>query len=245
MERRPLRLRPRASHPAVTRGARRGGDRPFAHWPGYYTFAISRTSKRCLPLHSCTLMSHVVRGGLHGDLLDPLAISCSASSATAPVRAGTSHTLLTRSPARPRSRTHTLPASLATSIAAHPLEHQLVLGVGNLLRLHASTSLVLQSTSSTFHRVGRPGASVKGTEILTGVLEATVRDPSRSGPGARLKYGLTHPRKRRRRRATRPHFHACEASPEGKQGAQIRRHTRVSKIRVRVAGTDSATVLGR
>ena len=28
------------------------------------------------------------------------------------------------------------------------------------------------------------------------------------------------PKKRRRRRATRPHFHACEASPEGKQGAQ-------------------------
>ena len=40
----PLRLRPRASHPAVTRGARRGGDRPFAHWPEYYTFDISRTS---------------------------------------------------------------------------------------------------------------------------------------------------------------------------------------------------------
>ena len=42
---------------------------------------------------------------------------------------------------------------------------------------------------------GRPGASVKGTEILTGVLEATVRDPSRSGPGARLTDGLDTPKK--------------------------------------------------
>src|SRR6478752_5843244 len=62
MERRPLWLRPRASHPAVTRRARRGGDRPFAHWPGYYTYGINQTSNRCLPLHSCTLMSHVVKG---------------------------------------------------------------------------------------------------------------------------------------------------------------------------------------
>ena len=37
---------------------RRGGDRPFAHWPEYYTYGINQTSKRCLPLHSCTLMSH-------------------------------------------------------------------------------------------------------------------------------------------------------------------------------------------
>src|ERR1700751_3665441 len=42
----------------------------LAHWPEYYTYGISRTSKRCLPLHSCTLMSHIVRGGLDGDLLD-------------------------------------------------------------------------------------------------------------------------------------------------------------------------------
>src|SRR6185312_17185786 len=47
-----------------------------------------------------------------------------------------------------------------------------------------------------FHRVGRPGASVKGTEILTGVLEATVRDPCRSGPGAKLVCGLIRPKKR-------------------------------------------------
>jgi len=37
----------------------------LAHWPGYYTLDISRTSKRCLPLDSSTLTSHVVRRCLH------------------------------------------------------------------------------------------------------------------------------------------------------------------------------------
>ena len=63
MEPEPLRLRPRASHPAVTRDARRGGDR-LAHRPEYYTFDIGRTSKRCLPLVSCTVTSHITRRSL-------------------------------------------------------------------------------------------------------------------------------------------------------------------------------------
>ena len=63
MEPEPLRLRPRASHPAVTRDARRGGDR-LAHRPEYYTFDISRTSKRCLPLVSCTVTPHITRRSL-------------------------------------------------------------------------------------------------------------------------------------------------------------------------------------
>jgi len=102
-----------------------------------------------------------------------------------------------------------------------PLDDQLVLGVGNLLRLQFCLLLHLCCPPNTFtlDRSGRLGASVKGTEILTGVLEATVRDPSRSGPGARLKYGITRPRKRRRRQATRPNFHACEASPGGMGGS--------------------------
>jgi hypothetical protein len=58
---------------------------------------------------------------------------------------------------------------------------------------------------------------MQGIEILTGVLEATVRDPSGSGPGTRLSRRLEHPSKRRRRQATRPHFHARVASPEGRQ----------------------------
>src|ERR1700739_61063 len=70
MEREPLRLwtpgfAPR-SYPQSTPRRRQA----LAHWPEYYTYGISRTSKRCLPLHSCTLMSHIVRGGLDGDLLD-------------------------------------------------------------------------------------------------------------------------------------------------------------------------------
>ncbi|BCO47284.1 hypothetical protein MINTM002_29580 [Mycobacterium intracellulare] len=44
------------------------------------------------------------------------------------------------------------------------------------------------------NKAGRPGASVQGIEILTGVLEATVRDPSRSGPGTRLINRLTKPK---------------------------------------------------
>jgi hypothetical protein len=44
----------------------------IAHWPEYYTFDISRTSKRCLPLHSCTLRSHVVASGLHHRTRDSL-----------------------------------------------------------------------------------------------------------------------------------------------------------------------------
>jgi hypothetical protein len=37
----------------------------IAHWPEYYTFDISRTSQRCLPLNSCTLTSHVITGRFH------------------------------------------------------------------------------------------------------------------------------------------------------------------------------------
>ena len=40
----------------------------IAHWPEYYTFDISRTSKRCLPLHSCTLTSHPAVGRLQHHL---------------------------------------------------------------------------------------------------------------------------------------------------------------------------------
>ena len=86
-----------------------------------------------------------------------------------------------------------------------PLDHQLMLGVGNHLRcrlIHrrqlafpSMTHFAYPPTESELiHQVGRPGASVKETEILTGVLEATVRDPARSGPGAKLIHGLTHPK---------------------------------------------------
>src|SRR5712691_12717416 len=51
------------------------------------------------------------------------------------------------------------------------------------VRVSVSISIRLSSNRiHAPHRAGRLGASVKGTESLTGVLEATVRDPSRSGP---------------------------------------------------------------
>ena len=48
------------SHPRCTPRRRQA----IAHWPEYYTLDISRTSKRCLPLHSCTLTSHIDTGSL-------------------------------------------------------------------------------------------------------------------------------------------------------------------------------------
>src|SRR6478752_6450255 len=156
----------------------------------------------------------------------PSASRCSASSATVPVRAGTSHTLLTRLPARLLTRTHTVPESLATSIA-HTRSNTSSCSVSGISSGSCFNSLVLQQHPHVRTGWVARGPRSRGTEILTGVLEATVRDPSRSGRGTRLKYGLTHPRKRRRRRATRPHFHACEASPEGKQGTQMKCPTHV------------------
>ena len=47
-------------HPRRTPRRRRA----IAHWPGYYTVDLSRPPRR-LPLHSCTLTSHIVAGGLH------------------------------------------------------------------------------------------------------------------------------------------------------------------------------------
>src|SRR5207237_9303342 len=43
----------------------------IAHWPGYCTYGISRTSGSASHLNSCTLTSHVVRRGLHRDHLHP------------------------------------------------------------------------------------------------------------------------------------------------------------------------------
>jgi len=46
------------SYPQSTPGRRQA----LTHWPEYYTYGINRTSKRCLLLHSCTLMSHPAVG---------------------------------------------------------------------------------------------------------------------------------------------------------------------------------------
>ena len=67
----------------------------------------------------------------------------SASSATAPLRAATSHTLLTRLPARLLTRTHTLPLSLATS-TAHTRSNTSSCSVSGISSGSAFTSIVSQ-----------------------------------------------------------------------------------------------------
>ena len=168
------------SHPQSTPRRRQA----LTHWPGYYTYGINRTSKRCLPLHSCTLMSHVIRRGLDGDLLDPQLHQLTGQVAD---RAGgglhvphlADSPVLTRGPHAHHS------GCLGHVDGAYPFHHQLVIGVGNLFG-HRSVlwfrSQFACPPIHTEHGAGRLGASVKGTESLTGVLEATVRDPSRSGP---------------------------------------------------------------
>jgi hypothetical protein len=72
MEREPLRLLPRASLPRSYPRSTPRRRQALAHWPEYYTYGISRTSKRCLLLHSCTLISHVVAGGFDDHTRDLL-----------------------------------------------------------------------------------------------------------------------------------------------------------------------------
>jgi len=65
MEQEPLRLGPRASHPAVTHRARRGGDRPSRTGPSTTPTASTEPPNGASYFHSCTLMSHIVAGGFH------------------------------------------------------------------------------------------------------------------------------------------------------------------------------------
>ena len=96
------------------------------------------------------------------------------------VVAATSHTVVTRWPglAWCGTRVHTIPDALATSIAA---TRSTICSCSS-----TSTSPALwhrpgsSSTASGGSR-GLPGGSV-GTETLTGVLEATVRDPPDRAP---------------------------------------------------------------
>jgi len=65
--------------------------------------------------------------------------------------------------------------------------------------------------------VGLPGGPV-GTQSLTGVLVATVRDPSRRGPGARLISGLEGQGTDGVGRQAHTHFLAYATSPQGPWG---------------------------
>jgi len=71
----------------------------------------------------------------------------------------------------------------------HPRQQQLVLGVRDLPHFW----LYFPCPPTISAPAGRVawGPRSRGTEILIGVLEVTVGDPSRSSPGARLTHGLT------------------------------------------------------
>src|SRR6266487_68543 len=131
------------------------------------------------------------------------------------VVAGTSHTLVTRLPGLQGSgtRVHTIPDALATSTAAT-----------------RSTSCSYSSSSSSCgSRIAGPSPPItmarcraargprSEAESLTGVLQAQCATRQGQGPGARLTYELTAQRRHRRRRATRPDFHACATPPQGHQ----------------------------
>src|SRR4029077_17448989 len=141
----------------------------------------------------------------------PSSTRSSASSVTAAVVAATSHTRLTRRPAFPGSRTHTFPDALATSTAATRSITSSCSASG-ISSGSCFNSLVLQSHPPIPWRVVW-GPRSRETEILIGVLAATVRDPSRSGPGARLTHGLTAQEHVGVGRRPEPIFHAPRGVP--------------------------------
>jgi hypothetical protein len=90
-----------------------------------------------------------------------------------------------------------------------PLEGQLVLLIRNLLHLLHPCLLLLTGVPSP-RWVARGSRS--GTEILTGVLEATVRDPPGREPQRQTIVRAREPKKKPASAGNSTHFHACEAS---------------------------------
>src|SRR6266508_2774710 len=132
----------------------------------------------------------------------------------APVVAGTSHTFVMRLPCADAcgTRVQTMPLALATSIAA----------------TRATSCSYSSSWISCGSRIPRPSPHLhrgpdqglpeglgQGTESLNRVLQAQCATRQGQGPDTRLVYGLQRSTTHRRRRATRPDFHACAASPRG------------------------------
>src|SRR5262245_42967416 len=106
-----------------------------------------------------------------------------------------------------------MPDSLATSIAA---TRSMIcscsasgISSGSLITRHPP------ATSQPKRGSGMPAGPRSGTEILTGVLEATVRDPSGRGPGARLFDGLEAQATIGVGGQPAHHFHARVAYPTG------------------------------
>jgi len=149
----------------------------LAHWPGYYTLDISRTSKRCLPLDSSTLTSHVVRGGLQRHHLDAVLLQLAAQ------RTDGFHPRLDRphvaapgaGPGRVRGAGAHHPGVLRHVDRGNPVMDPLVFLIVNHLRSAHRGLLCLVHGIRRAVRGSRSAGTRPG--ILTGVLKATVRDP--------------------------------------------------------------------
>ena len=130
----------------------------------------------------------VLAGGLHGDDLDALAAQVIAQLGDrVHRRAHRPH--VHHAPAGPVLIRHPgahHPGRLRHVHRGDPLVNPLVLLVFHLLRLLHGSCLPYPRACRT---AGCPGAPV-GKQRLTGVLVATMRDPSGQGPGARLIDGM-------------------------------------------------------
>src|SRR5262245_26298673 len=107
------------------------------------------------------------------------------------IRALTVHTAACRAPGRDGCgmRVHTIPVSLATSIAAtRSWTRSCSWSPGYQRSAHRGHLLGLASGIRRAARGSRSAGTRPG--ILTGVLEATVRDPQVKTPAARLNYGF-------------------------------------------------------
>ena len=114
-----LGLLPRASHPAVTHDARRGGDGPSRTGPSTTPSASSRTSNSASYFNSCPLTSHVVAGRLHHHAVTRWPTRWSPGQGSGRRRTPRRDRLDRPSASRPGTRTQTFASFLEMSIPAH------------------------------------------------------------------------------------------------------------------------------
>src|SRR4029453_11714944 len=156
----------------------------------------------------------VVRGGLHHDPLDPLADQTVGQLHDRGGGRGNLPTVVTRLPALAScgTRVQTMPDALPTSTAATRAR------ISSCSSTSTCRPVAPTLPSSPHRRAGRGVARGSvGTETLTGVLEATVRDPSTRAPAP------GYPRPPTTKNATAsagnpPHFHAGTAPPQRGHG---------------------------
>ncbi len=184
----------------------------IAHWPGYYTLDIdiSRTSSGASHLNSCTLTSHIVGGGLHHDPLDPPAGQLVGQLQDLVGVEATCQTLVTRLPALVAcgTRVQTMPDALATSIAA----------TRPTISSCSSTSTCWPAGTDRPPPITGRRRAARGlgwdTETLTGVLVATVRDPT-VGPRRQTQARPPTAKDTSASAGNPTHFQPCTASHKG------------------------------